>query len=1583
MFGAVGFILLCTVASQAAGIKGSRGGVRPDPGLKLKTAGSVRLSDLLKMSAHAEGSGSELTRRRPKRSVFLHSGVRICPQEGLEEILASHQAYYQLRVCQEAVWEAFRIFFDRIPGTSEYQRWVHACQQESLCISDLAKNFSASEEHSSMIQSRMNRLRNRKPPSQVVVTLPTTQSLPESTGLLTQPMVQTAAPEFVTAPFFIPSSAPNQTQSTAVLQEDTELPNVVPESPPEHIVEFSIDLVDPGYRELLDDPDSPQYIDLAQHLQDQMLHVFDKLPGFKAISVVGIRETQDLDGPGGISVHYSLIFENNTPRSALEMETGSPESSADSLLRDMVTKALREEASLPVNLDSLNFHPEEILPSLTISTVKPAKSSEPDSHNEFEVVIDEPETEKPQLLVPLTAKEKGNDLVTLLDSTAVVDEETAGQSGWPTTSSNLRPPSVDAEDEPGVISVGDPKPSGQEREEEESLIITHEIETIHHNETGELVRDYIPTPPAILELQTDASIVTLSPNLISEEDLHPPDEEGESLGLDIDQFASTVSPITTPPLHTPFDALFTTPTPPVATLKEEEDTNLLPNGEKIDLEIPEPYKPGDVLEIDSKDFTDLETKAELEPEEKVEDERFESLQPKLEVLEPLEEGVQAPQPEIKSSEPDEGIVGVSEPSKDTEEVLQPVTGVSELDKEETFSEAETKEASETDKHLSEISDTKEEESGITELLEPDKEIVPVSEFEEESTAVLESDKGAQEILRQEGKEKDLDVSDRVVDFEEEKMDTKTTPDDALHEVSLEGAEEEGAVELTAEQEETVKESVMEITIPDSEPAEDVGESSKQDPGDLGVKDGHIPEGPAPETSADKDLEVLLPEVPEVSHEVVLEEPEETEPGISEEDLPEVLDETLPEVSKDLSPEVSNETLSKASEEPILDIPEHTVPEETVPDDLEETGPESAVMGSELGGFTDEVEEPVPEVYEHGTKVIEDTSPPAEEEDGFTVPVPVENVSETVTDVTSKPEEIPGTREEEEEFIFVPTPGPKKESEAPVVPGTQPAQVETPEKDTTRVPDEELGEPLEPPVPASDGQKPEPESDPDIIPTLRELPVESEAESKDLVVEVLEGSEASKTLPDDGNARTVGPEPKEDITEPPAESVKILHTSDNLEDPLMGRDSVQVIKDPLTHPKEEDNIPIIALDPFSEREMEAPEFEYPVVYTEEEEDGDRIQEERDHSAFTTTKTTKSDHFEATTSTDIKTVEDISLAVTRAPETHLPVDAGASKGQASGPTVDPGLFQIAEAHTIRTTAELIEGDETEPKVELEQNEPITTTVSETFEDARREQTESPPHGADVVVDEPVWPLPEELDHRSQPGLDASELWDTGSGFTPAGEAHSTSPPPVRYITTPSMTTASHGRELVVFFSLRVTNLDFSEDLFNKTSSEYKSLETTFLDVLLPYLQANLTGFKKLEILNFRKGSVVVNSKMKFTKSVPYNITEAVHCVLQEFCTSAAEKLHIQIDTRSLDIEPADEADPCKFLACDEFSRCSVNRRTKEAECHCQRGFLSVDGLPCQSVCVLQPDHCGDGECQIVPGQGAVCKHKGGSTYPGLAF
>lgn len=67
-----------------------------------------------------------------------------------------------------------------------------------------------------------------------------------------------------------PGGSCDQAACDWFLQEEAELPNLLPERLAEQKVEFSIDLVDPGYRELLDHPDSPQYADLATHLQDQV-----------------------------------------------------------------------------------------------------------------------------------------------------------------------------------------------------------------------------------------------------------------------------------------------------------------------------------------------------------------------------------------------------------------------------------------------------------------------------------------------------------------------------------------------------------------------------------------------------------------------------------------------------------------------------------------------------------------------------------------------------------------------------------------------------------------------------------------------------------------------------------------------------------------------------------------------------------------------------------------------------------------------------------------------------------------------------------------------------------------------------------------------------------------------------------------------------------------------------------------------------------------------------------------------------------------------------------------------------------------
>uniref|UniRef100_A0A3P9C5P4 SEA domain-containing protein n=1 Tax=Maylandia zebra TaxID=106582 RepID=A0A3P9C5P4_9CICH len=111
---------------------------------------------------------------------------------------------------------------------------------------------------------------------------------------------------------------------------------------------------------------------------------------------------------------------------------------------------------------------------------------------------------------------------------------------------------------------------------------------------------------------------------------------------------------------------------------------------------------------------------------------------------------------------------------------------------------------------------------------------------------------------------------------------------------------------------------------------------------------------------------------------------------------------------------------------------------------------------------------------------------------------------------------------------------------------------------------------------------------------------------------------------------------------------------------------------------------------------------------------------------------------------------------------------------------------------------------------------------------------------------------------------------------------------------------GRALTIFFSLRVTNMVFSMDLFNKSSPEYKALEQRFLQLLVPYLESNLNNFQNLEILNFRNGSIVVNSRMRFGKPVHRGVTNVVYLILEDFANTAYQTMNLAIDKYSLDVE-----------------------------------------------------------------------------------
>lgn len=51
------------------------------------------------------------------------------------------------------MWEAFKIFWDRLPEKEEYQIWMRKCQNSSVGVFDIGRSFSQSAEHLALITS--------------------------------------------------------------------------------------------------------------------------------------------------------------------------------------------------------------------------------------------------------------------------------------------------------------------------------------------------------------------------------------------------------------------------------------------------------------------------------------------------------------------------------------------------------------------------------------------------------------------------------------------------------------------------------------------------------------------------------------------------------------------------------------------------------------------------------------------------------------------------------------------------------------------------------------------------------------------------------------------------------------------------------------------------------------------------------------------------------------------------------------------------------------------------------------------------------------------------------------------------------------------------------------------------------------------------------------------------------------------------------------------------------------------------------------------------------------------------------------
>lgn len=131
-----------------------------------------------------------------------------------------------------------------------------------------------------------------------------------------------------------------------------------------------------------------------------------------------------------------------------------------------------------------------------------------------------------------------------------------------------------------------------------------------------------------------------------------------------------------------------------------------------------------------------------------------------------------------------------------------------------------------------------------------------------------------------------------------------------------------------------------------------------------------------------------------------------------------------------------------------------------------------------------------------------------------------------------------------------------------------------------------------------------------------------------------------------------------------------------------------------------------------------------------------------------------------------------------------------------------------------------------IEPETEEEYLPSPSESGEDRAESGGDLPPENSNIQDDV----------GSSQNGMEENTIDsledESGSGLFSESDEHpygSTASPAVRQGSTPLMAAVDAGKELVVFFSLRVTNMMFSDDLFNKSSSEYKSLEHTFLELV----------------------------------------------------------------------------------------------------------------------------------------------------------
>eukprot|EP00062_Callorhinchus_milii_P000061 gi/632935027/ref/XP_007887417.1/ PREDICTED: interphotoreceptor matrix proteoglycan 1 [Callorhinchus milii] len=1324
----------------------------------------------------------ELTKHRTKRS-FFPSGVKVCPKESMRQIVASHLAYYKLRVCQEAVWEAFRIFLNRIPGNVEYQQWISSCQQDIHCLFDIGRNFSSSQEHLDMVQ-RVRRLIFK---DTSIENIPVDSQSTESSTPTTD-LPEFSLPTVASIPkLTISNEIVNDTKSHIM---DLNVTNIIPEQPAEQVVEFSLKLINQNYSSELSNPESLEYKEVTSRFEIQMQKLFENLPGFKAIRVLGFSV-------GSLVIRYAVIFDKGHPTfndvrndvlniGSNKVENGGmlfePQDKVPkkpivtytvTRFQDMVARALRNDTSLAMDPSSLQF----------AQGVSPAFSEDPD-----------------QLMA--------NTVPT------IIELDNGLSAKYPT--SNTSPFSIEGfvEDIQGEKTVSTPLEEKLEAPISESpadMTATQILPTWSIPFSMESTIDPLSHLKATADLST-------SPNIESEILTSSEQETSTSLvmnqedGVSRESVSSFVSTsglsITEEDSTVGYSATLTK----LQTIVEEKKNDANEDMGSLRTSASEPGEDNEVIITEDESSVTITAFpiAHLELEEETE------------VINTEDES-----PAITSATVSEQ----PEPEGDSEVAI--------TEDEDIVSTSAT----------------------VTEHPEPEEENEVII-TEDESTVSTTASPPAQPQLEEE--------TEVIITEDESIISTSAT-------VTEPPALEEEAEVVIIEDESTVITSATVTEQPEP------------------VQKTEVIINPQEDTTSTVASITAHPQPDQETVVTITVETEITASGDKDAISSTIQSEHTPQVEVDITEQTEADVSSTAplTAKPITRLDEYYT---NIPQSEDQTSSSVSAHNSQPAS-TEHIEESGMDIIwsgdaDSGTTLYTELSISRleEAEPAFTA-----ETYDSTTGSTSPPASNTESQPDALEILDI--------FSSDMLPSsTEPF---SPEQHLDRYSPEIIGGPQEANTLPLYIQQ--------IIPHVDEANMESDLIRK---VDQSGGSTHPTMHPFiveyEAGANTV-----------PGASVEELQGSEAVATQFDEGPGENVIG--------------------------------PVI---EEEDGGTTM-----GTIWTSPPTTGESVTEGVSESVGSV-DTMLSSLPSEDTNIPDTSEFY----FVPSADPLPISLRIPSDASLTTDTLQ--------------PLASSTSSSLETASTPFMSSSPFTESIESLELSTDFPNKLTTAALPALlSPSEPIHLGVESSSGPVVYSTASSSLKYLTTSSLTTIApaKGRELVVFFSLRFTNMMFSDDLFNKSSPEYKTLEQEFRQLLLPYLQTNLTGFRQLEVLNFRNGSVVVNSKMKFAKSVPYNVTQAVYHVLEDFCNAVSWKNNLEIDRYSLDVEPADQANPCKFQACNEFSKCLVNRWTREAQCVCNPGYISVDGLPCQSICSLRPNYCfNNGICEIVPKKGAVCRCYVGSNW-----